>query len=120
MPRRRNTVRERVLAHLATRRLLTSIREEGDRDRHELPVPAGFVEPDEAVAVPGILEQLEREGLVERSEEVHPFDSSEYQVTWRLATDESRGLRVTPAKTDGDGSGTATASPLKNELKGSP
>ena len=117
MPRRRNTVRERVLAYLATRRLLTSIREEGDRDRHELPVPAGFVEPDEAEAVPGILEQLEREGLVERSEEVHPFDSSEYQVTWRLVATEPRGRRVTRSTTEGDGSGTAF--PVKNDLNGS-
>ena len=76
---------EEVLSFLATHGPMTTrLRERSTGDSHDvpamLPTPLCLtVRPEDAVPV---LEELEQQGLVRRSERVHAFDSAEFMVTW--------------------------------------
>jgi len=78
-----------VKAVLAERRAIqTRLRERSTGDVHDRPsgplqTPLGVTLPAEAVVV--VLEELERQGIVVRSETVHSHDGSEYTLCWRLA-----------------------------------
>jgi len=80
----------RLLEHLDEHPLITVVREAQDGDRHELHPTTRLPYGVDASAVPVVLEQLERDGLVERVEQVHPDDSSEYLVTWQRVAPEHR------------------------------
>jgi hypothetical protein len=77
---------EEVLSFLATHGPMTTrLRERSIGDVHDvptmLPTPLGItVRPEETVT---LLEELEQQGLVRRSERVHAFDSAEFIVTWQ-------------------------------------
>lgn len=76
-----------ILRFLAVHGTITSrIRELRDGDVQDLPrstpeIPGGPFSADELLEA---LEELELAGCVQRSEQVHPWDSSEYRVLWRL------------------------------------
>ena len=77
---------EEVLPFLAHRGPVTTrLRERSMGDIHDvptmLPTPLCLtVRPEDAVT---LLEELEQQGLVRRSERVHAFDSAEFIVTWQ-------------------------------------
>jgi hypothetical protein len=73
----------RLLEFLVEHPVITVVREGQDGDRHE-PHPTASA-PDGAgvTSVPLVLEQFDRERLVERVERVHPHDTSEHLVTWQ-------------------------------------
>jgi hypothetical protein len=93
-----NRVEERVLGHLAREPLVTILTEGPNGDRHELRYPWTFGDQHEAGLVPPVLEHLEQKGLVFRTERIHPFDPSEYIVTWRL-TDDAKSIFSSHANT---------------------
>ena len=76
---------EEVLSFLAHYGPITTRRRERSiGDVHDvpamLPTPLCLtVRPEDAVT---LLEELEHQGLVRRSERVHAFDSTEFIVTW--------------------------------------
>ena len=90
MVRRSAASTARLLEHLDEHTVITLLLEGQHGDRHEphatTHVPGGA----DARSVPVALEQLEREGLVERVERVHPYDTSEYVVTWQRVANEQR------------------------------
>ena len=80
-------IEARILGTLAREPLVTILTEGPNGDRHEVRYPWAFRDQAEATRVPAVLERLEQKGQVIRSERIHPFDPSEYIVTWRLAAD---------------------------------
>lgn len=65
----------------------TRLREGGCGDSHDCPGALLLRLPDGVYGdgVPAILEGLERDRVVLRTEGVHHYDASEYVVTWTLA-----------------------------------
>lgn len=88
MPNRSTPLRKKLLDHLADHHLVTVLTEAEDGDRHDVYAPTWPAELGPARGVVERLKQLERDGLVERIERVHPFDTDEYFITWRLVRTE--------------------------------
>ncbi|MGE0824210.1 MAG: hypothetical protein AB7G75_22720 [Candidatus Binatia bacterium] len=85
------TQRAQIVARFLTNggELRTRLRERSWGDTHDSPTifaaALGMVlAPDDIILA---LQELHHQGVVVRSETVHPFDSSEYLVTWRTATE---------------------------------
>ena len=79
----RNPLRQRVLDYLTRHHLVTVLAENEEGDHHEVYAPTWPAELGNKDGIVELLTQLEREGLVERHERVHPFDTSEYFISWR-------------------------------------
>ncbi len=67
--------------------LQTRLRERSTGDVHDIPsippvIPGISGRPEDVVA---LLEALEKQGIVVRTETVHANDSAEYRVIWRIA-----------------------------------
>ena len=90
MVRRSAASTARLLEHLDEHPLITVVREAQDGDRHEPHPTTRRPDGADTSAVPVALEHLERAGLVERVERVHPHDSPEYLVTWQRVAPEHR------------------------------
>ena len=84
MKPRSTSLRKKLLDYLVRRHLVTLLTETEDEDHHEVYAPTWPVELGSAAGVVEQLKRLERDGLVERIERVHPFDTAEYLITWRL------------------------------------
>lgn len=83
----------------------TRLREASDGLVHDLPL--GSLETSGAsgsgAEFIAVLEELERSGVVSRRETVHPYDSSEYVVTWFLnqAGEARQGTAGDPGRVPG-------------------
>ena len=73
----------RYLEDLDKHTLITVVCEGQDGDRHEPHPTASAPDGADVTSVPFVLEQFEREGLVDRVERVHPDDTSKHLVTWQ-------------------------------------
>ena len=77
---------EEVLSFLAHRGPVTTrLRERSMGDIHDVPtmLPTPLCLTVRSEDVVPLLEELEQQGLVRRSERVHAFDSAEFIVTWQ-------------------------------------
>jgi hypothetical protein len=72
--------------------LHTRFREHSSGDIHDLPfppeIPGVSFRPEEMIA---LLEELEKQGVVFRSETVHPYESTEYRIQWHFVGEKPRG-----------------------------
>lgn len=64
--------------------LQTRLRARSEEDVHDLSASSRTFSAVLLRAAAAALEELETQGVVRRSLVVHPFDSSEYQVSWHI------------------------------------
>ncbi len=70
----------------------TRLREHSSGDMHDLRFPPEL--PDVSLcpeAMIALLEELEEQGVVFRSETVHPYDSTEYLIQWHFVGEKPGG-----------------------------
>jgi hypothetical protein len=110
----RKPLRQRVLDYLTQHHLVTVLAESEEGDHHEVYAPTWPAVLGNKDGIVELLTQLEREGLVERHERVHPFDTSEYFISWRgvIAERHSSGTnRNSTPKRNGVAARSATSGP---------
>ena len=84
----------RLLEILVEHPVITVVRAGQDGNRHEPYLIASAPDGADVTSVPLVLEQFEREGLVERVDRVHPYDTSEHLVTWQRVAIHQRARGV--------------------------